>query len=148
MKLTDLVKKQVLTQPVYEPGKPIEDVARELGLNPAEIIKLASNENSFGPSPKGIRAAQKILENAHLYPDGGSFELRGTIAEKLRLSAEQIVTGNDSNEILELLGHLFLEPGDEAVLGTPAFIVYKQVTLLFGAVPVEVPLQEHRHDLV
>ncbi|HLS27567.1 MAG TPA: histidinol-phosphate transaminase [Opitutales bacterium] len=147
MKLIDLVQKPVLTQPIYEPGKPIEEVARELGLNPAEIIKLASNENAFGPSPKGIAAAQKALADAHLYPDGGTFKLRGKIAEKLDLSPDQIVTGNGSNEVLELLGHVFLGPGDEVVIGTPAFIVYKLVTLLFGATPIEVPLREHRHDL-
>lgn len=147
MKLIDLVQKPVLTQPIYEPGKPIEDVARELGLNPAEIIKLASNENAFGPSPKGIAAAQKMLAEAHLYPDGGTFELRKKISEKLALSPDQIITGNGSNEVLELLGHVFLGPEDEVVMGTPAFIVYKLVTLLFGATPIEVPLREHRHDL-
>lgn len=146
MNAIDLVKKPVLTQPVYEPGKPVEEVARELGLDPGGIIKLASNENAFGPSPKGVEAAKRALCQAHLYPDGGSYSLRGRLAEKLELDPAQIVTGNGSNEILELLGHLFLGPADEAVMGAPAFIVYKLVTLLFGARPVEVPLRNHRHD--
>lgn len=147
MKTIDLVRKPVLTQPVYEPGKPIGEVARELGLNPDEIIKLASNENAFGPSPRAIAAAKEALEEAHLYPDGGAFALRGALAKNLGLESGQIVVGNGSNEVLELLGHVFLGPGDEAVMGMPAFIVYKLVTLLFGAQPVEVPLREHRHDL-
>ncbi len=147
MKIIDLVQKPVLTQPVYEPGRPIEEVARELGLNPADIIKLASNENAFGPSPRGIAAARAALESAQLYPDGGAFVLRGKIAGKLGLDPSQIVVGNGSNEVIELLGHAFLGPGDEAVMGAPAFIVYKLVTLLFGAKPVEVPLKNHRHDL-
>lgn len=147
MKIIDLVQKPVLTQPVYEPGKPIEDVARELGLAASEIIKLASNENAFGPSPKGVAAAKRALDQAHLYPDGGAFALRNKLATGLGLSSGQVVVGNGSNEVLELLGHVFLGPADETVMGTPAFIVYKLVTLLFGATPVEVPLHGHRHDL-
>lgn len=147
MKAIELVQKPVLTQPVYEPGKPIEEVARELGLDFREIIKLASNENAFGPSPKAVEAASAALGQVHLYPDGGAFLLRRKLAEKLALSPGQIVVGNGSNEVLELLGHVFLGPGDEAVMGTPAFIVYKLVALLFGAKAVEVPLRNHRHHL-
>lgn len=147
MKLTDLVQPPILTQPVYEPGKPIEDVARELGLDAAGIIKLASNENAFGPSPKALEAVRKMLPQVHLYPDGGAFALRRALGEARDLLPEQIIVGNGSNEILELLGHVFLGPGDEAVMGAPAFIVYKLITLLFGATPVEVPLVEHCHDL-
>lgn len=147
MKLTDLVNPTVLTQPTYEPGKPIEDVARELGLDPATIIKLASNENALGPSPKGVAAATAALQHAELYPDGGCITLRNKLATRHGLPASQFVVGNGSNELLELLGHLFLRPGDEVVMGAPAFIVYKLVALLFGARPVEVPLVNHTHDL-
>lgn len=147
MKLTDLVNPSVLTQPVYEPGKPIEDVARELGLDPAGIIKLASNENPLGASPRALEAAQAALMNAELYPDGGCVALRARLAQRHGLAPEQFVVGNGSNEILELLGHAFLSSCDEVVMGAPAFIVYKLVTLLFGARPVEVPLVAHRHDL-
>ena len=147
MTLSALVNPSVLTQPVYEPGKPIEDVARELGLDPAGILKLASNENPLGPSPLALAAATRALAHSELYPDGGCFVLRQKLAARHGLAAEQFVVGNGSNELLELLGHVFLRPGDEVVMGAPAFIVYKLVALLFGARPVEVPLVEHRHDL-
>jgi len=147
MNVLSLAKAAVLSQPVYEPGKPIEDVARELGLDPASIIKLASNENPFGPSPLAIEAARRALTQAELYPDGGCVVLRQKLAGKLGLPPTQVVVGNGSNELLELIGHVFLGIGDEVVMGNPAFVVYKLVTLLFGATPVEVPLVDHRHDL-
>lgn len=147
MQLNQLVNPAVLTQPVYEPGKPIDDVARELGLNPANVLKLASNENPLGASPLGLEAARQALGQAALYPDGGAVKLRAKLAARHGLDARQFVVGNGSNEILELLGHVFLRPGDEAVMGAPAFIVYKLVTLLFGARAVEVPLVDHQHDL-
>lgn len=147
MNLEALVNPAVLTQPVYEPGKPIEDVARELGLDPAGIVKLASNENPFGPSPKALAAAMEALKQAQLYPDGGAIALRAKLATVYGLDVAQFAIGNGSNELLELIGHVFLRPGDEVVMGTPAFVVYKLVTLLFGAKPVEVPLVAHRHDL-
>lgn len=147
MKLAELANPSVLSQPVYEPGKPIEEVARELGLDPAGIVKLASNENAFGPSPKGVAAATHALLHSEMYPDGSCFALRQKLAERHGLEGNQFVIGNGSNEILELLGHVFLKPGDETVMGAPAFVVYKLVTLLFGATPVEVPLKSWRHDL-
>jgi histidinol-phosphate aminotransferase len=147
MNYESLAKPAVLTQPVYEPGKPIEYVARELGLDPKGIIKLASNENPFGPSPRAVAAAKQALEQGELYPDGGCFELRQKLAAARGLQPDQIAVGNGSNELIELLGHVFLGPGDEVVMGAPAFVVYKLVTLLFGAKAVEVPLRDWRHDL-
>lgn len=147
MNVQKWVKPSVLLQPVYEPGKPIEDVARELGLDPAGIIKLASNENPFGPSPRALAAAEQALRHSELYPDGGCVALRERLALQYGLKPESFAVGNGSNEIIELLGHTFLGPGDEVVMGNPAFVVYKLVTLLFGARPIEVPLQKHRHDL-
>ena len=147
MKLTDLVNPAVLTQPVYEPGRPIDEVARELGLDPAGVIKLASNENPLGSSPLALSAMRRAIDHVALYPDGGGIALRNKIGVKFDVEPDQVVLGNGSNEILELLGHLFLQRGDEAVMGAPAFIVYKLVTLLFGAKPVEVPLVNHAHDL-
>jgi len=147
MNFEAMARPAVRTQPVYEPGKPIEDVARELGLDPAGIIKLASNENPFGPSPRAVAAAKQALEHGELYPDGGCFELRRKLAVKYALAPDQFVIGNGSNEIIELLGHVFLGAGDEVVMGAPAFVVYKLVTLLFGARAVEVPLVNWRHDL-
>lgn len=147
MKYTELVNAGVLAQPTYEPGKPIETVAREQGLNPETICKLASNENPFGPSPKAVEAGIRALKSAHLYPDGGCLELRSKIAEKHGFSPKSVLVGNGSNELIELLGHLFLRPGLEVVLGSQAFIVYKLVTKLFGATPVEVPMKNFGHDL-
>ncbi|MGH7945524.1 MAG: histidinol-phosphate transaminase [Opitutaceae bacterium] len=147
MNFSSLARPAVLTQPVYEPGKPIEYVARELGLDPAGVIKLASNENPFGPSPRALAAARHALEQGQLYPDGGCFELRGKLAVRRGLDPDQFVIGNGSNEIIELLGHAFLGAGDHVVMGAPAFVVYKLVTLLFGARAVEVPLRGWRHDL-
>ncbi len=148
MTIAELANKGILTQPVYEPGKPIDQVARELGLDPAGIVKLASNENPFGPSPKAVVAAERALRDANLYPDGGYFELRRKLAQKLGLGMDQFIIGDGSNEIIELLGHAFLAPGVECVMHQAAFVVYKLVTLLFGATPVEVPLVNMRQDLV
>jgi histidinol-phosphate aminotransferase len=143
----DLVKPELLLQPVYQPGKPIEYVARELGLDPSTIVKLASNENPLGASPKAIAAGKAAMDSIQLYPDGGCYDLKQSLAKSLELDPEQFIIGNGSNEVLELLGHAFVGEGDEVVMGQGAFIVYKLVTLLFGGVPVEVPTVDHRHDL-
>ena len=147
MKYAELANAGVHQQPVYEPGKPIETVARQHGLDPAHIAKLASNENPFGASPKAIAAAVEALQGAQLYPDGGCHALRAKLAAERGLLPESILIGNGSNEIIELLGHAFLRPGVEAVMGAQAFIVYKLVTQLFGATPVEVPMPGFGHDL-
>ncbi len=147
MDYRSLVRPSVLTQPVYEPGKPIEYVAREYGLDPRKILKLASNENPLGPSPKGLEAARRALEESHLYPDGGCVALREKLAERLGLSAGQFVVGNGSNDVMVLLAQAFVGPGDEVVFGSQAFIVYKLATLLFGGTPVEVPMPGLKHDL-
>ena len=144
---TDLVKPSVLKQPIYEPGKPIDLVAREFGIDPHSTIKLASNENPLGVSPKAREAVEAFLDQSYLYPDGGCYELREKLAGHLGLSSDQLIFGNGSNEVIELIGHTFLEAGDEAVMGEQAFIVYKLVSLLFDAIPVEVPLVDFTHDL-
>ena len=143
----DLANRPVLTQPVYEAGRPIEVVAREFGLDPSAVIKLASNENPLGPSPLGLAAAHKALDNCHLYPDGGCTFLREKLAKKWALEPGNFVIGNGSNEVMILLAQAFLRPGDEVVFGSQAFIVYKLATMLFGATPVEVPMPGYRHDL-
>jgi len=147
MTFADLANPGILTQPVYEPGKPIDQVARELGLDPAGIIKLASNENPFGPSPRAVAAGERALREAQLYPDGGYYALRQKLAEKWSLGMDQFLIGDGSNEILELIGHAFLAPGVECVMHQSSFVVYKLVTLMFGAKPVEVPLVQMRQDL-
>lgn len=131
----------------YEPGKPIEEVARELGLEPSDIVKLASNENPLGPSPKAVAAMRLALEQAQLYPDGGGYRLRQAIAAKFGLEMGNIVLGNGSNEIIEFVGHAFLKPGDEIITAQHAFVVYKLMATLFGATTVEVPDPGFKHDL-
>jgi len=147
MKYAELANAGVHEQPVYEPGKPIEYVAQEFGLEPTQIAKLASNENLFGASPMALAAAQVSLKSAHLYPDGACSKLRKAIAATRGVAEDAIIVGNGSNEIIELLGHAFLRPGLEVVMGEQAFIVYKLVTKLFGATPVEVPMADFGHDL-
>ncbi len=131
----------------YEPGKPIEDVARELGLRPDEIIKLASNENPLGPSPKALAAMRETLERSHFYPDGGGYYLREAIAQRLGLERANIILGCGSNEIIEFIGKAFLNPGDEIIAARHAFVVYKLMATLFGATTIEVPDPGFAHDL-
>ena len=131
----------------YEPGKPVDEVARELGLDPSEIVKLASNENPLGPSPRAVEAMHAALAQAQLYPDGGGYRLRTAIAEKFGLGRENIVLGNGSNEIIEFVGHAFLQPGDEVITAAHAFVVYKLMATLFGAETVEVADPGFKHDL-
>jgi len=131
----------------YEPGKPIEDVARELGIEPSSIVKLASNENPLGPSPKALEAMHSCLDRGHFYPDGGGYYLREAIGERCGLKRENIILGCGSNEVIEFIGHAFLKPGDEIVTAEHAFVVYKLMATLFGARTVEVPDPGFKHDL-
>lgn len=133
--------------PVYQPGRPIEEVARELGLPAADIIKLASNENPLGPSPKALDAIRAALPQLHLYPDGNAFYLKRRLAEKLGLTPEHLILGNGSNEVLELIGHAAIAPGTEVVVSQYCFAVYPIVTHLFGGQLVVVPARDHGHDL-
>ncbi len=137
----------VLNLVAYEPGKPVEELAREMGLQPEEIIKLASNENPLGPSPKALAAMRDTLNRSHFYPDGGGWALRNAIAERLGVGRENVVLGNGSNEIIEFIGHAFLKPGDEVVTARHAFAVYTLMAQLFGATTVSVADPGYRHDL-
>ncbi len=143
----DLANPQFRDLPVYEPGKPIEETARELGARADEIVKLASNENPLGPSPKALAAMRAALDSGHRYPDGGGFYLRDALAKKLGLSRDHLILGAGSNEIIEFLGHAFLDRGDEVVTSEHAFVVYKLVAAVFGARTIEVPSPDLRHDL-
>lgn len=138
---TNLANAVVQKMPVYEPGKPIEYVAREFGIDPATIVKMASNENPFGASPKGVAAAQKALAETNMYPDGGTIRLRARLAKFWNLTPEQFFIGNGSNEALMILGQTFLNPDCEVIYGEQAFVVYKIMTTLAGAkaVPVAMP---------
>ena len=131
----------------YEPGKPIDETARELGLDPSQIVKVASNENPLGPSPLAKIAMREALEDAHIYPDGGGYRLRSAIAESFGMELSNVVLGNGSNEIIELLCHTFLNRYAELIAAKHAFVVYKLMATLFGAKYVEVPDPEFVHDL-
>ena len=147
MRPDQLAKSGLLTQPVYEPGRPIADVAREHGLDPDSVIKLASNENPLGPSPLALGAARRALDDAHLYPDGAATALREKIAAQMSLDPAQIFPGNGSNEEMQLLAEAFVSPGDEVVMGRHAFIVFKYVTMFNGGKPIEVEMPGYKHDL-
>ena len=143
----ELANPQLREVAVYQPGKPIEETARELGLDPNAIVKLASNENPLGPSPKAMEAMRDALEKGHLYPDGGGFCLCNTVAAKLGVAPENVILGNGSNEVLEFLGHAFLNPGDDVIASEYAFIVYKLIATSFGARTIEVPGPDYQQDL-
>ena len=133
--------------PVYQPGKPIEEVAREVGLPADTIIKLASNENPLGPSRKAVRAMRQAFGRANLYPDGNAFYLKQKLAEKLSLTPANVIFGNGSNEIIEFLGHALLTAESEVVVSQYCFAVYPIMTQLFGARLVQVPANNFTHDL-
>ena len=145
----ELANPQLRDITVYEAGKPIEETARELGIDPGAIIKLASNENPLGPSPKAVHAMRAALENAHLYPDGSGFYLCKAIAARLGVAPENVILGNGSNEVLEFLGHAFLdaERRDEVIASEYAFVVYKLIATSFGARMIEVPSPTYEQDL-
>jgi histidinol-phosphate aminotransferase len=143
--LKDLVKENVYRVAPYVPGRPIELVERELGVKNA--LKFASNENPLGPSPLAIKA---LAENAlvlNRYPDGSSYFLRERLSRHVGFPMEQIVVGNGSNELIELVCHLFAGVGDEVVIGDPSFPMYKIAIDLMGATPVMVPLKNHKFDM-
>ena len=133
--------------PVYQPGRPIEEVARELGLPLDGIIKLASNENPFGPSPLAQAAMQKAISGVNLYPDGNAFYLKQKLAAKLGVEPANLILGNGSNEIIEFIGHALLTPGTDVVVSQYCFAVYPIVTALFGASLITVPATHYGHDL-
>jgi histidinol-phosphate aminotransferase len=143
----ELANPQLRDPVVYEPGKPIEETARELGVDPSTIVKLASNENPLGPSFKALHAMRAALENAHLYPDGGGFYLCKAIAAKLSVSPENVILGNGSNEVIEFLGHAFLNPGDDVITFEYAFIIYKLLAAAFAARTIELPSPNFQQDL-
>src|SRR5713101_3361211 len=142
-----LANPQLRDLAVYEPGKPIEETASKLGVHPDSIIKLASNENPLGASPKAIEAMHAALENAPLYPDGGSFYLREALATRLGFAPENIILGNGSNEVIEFLGHAFLHRGDDVITSEYAFIAYKLIATLFGACTIEARSPDYQQDL-
>ncbi|ABE49952.1 histidinol-phosphate transaminase [Methylobacillus flagellatus] len=146
-RLYDFAPSNIRAIAPYQPGKPITELAREMGLKPGVIIKLASNENPLGVSPKAYAAMQDALEDIARYPDGNSFALRDCVCRKFKLQPDQLVFGNGSNDILELAARAFLTPGTEAVYAQHAFAVYALVTQATGASGISVPARDFGHDL-
>ncbi|ANS74848.1 histidinol-phosphate aminotransferase [Paenibacillus yonginensis] len=138
-------KPQIVNLPVYQPGKPIEEVKKELGLE--EVIKLASNENPYGSSPKALEAVRAELANISLYPDGSAAELAQALAAHLGVEQDQLIFGCGSDEVICLIARAFFLPGDENIMADQTFSVYKSNADIEGAVSIEVPLKDGVHDL-
>lgn len=147
LSIRDLAPENVRNIAPYVPGKPIAETARELGLREADILKMASNENPLGPSPKAIAAIRGALEELHYYPDGSGFELKKVLSRKLGVAPQTLVLGNGSNDVLELAARTFLTPSDSAVYAQHGFIVYSLAVQAIGATKIEVPAKGYGHDL-
>ncbi len=144
--LRERVKPHLAALEPYQPGKPIEELERELGIEGS--IKLASNENPLGPSPRAVAAVERAAAGVHRYPDGASFALRAALSERLEVAPGQLVFGCGSDELLELVAKAFVGPGDEVVYAWPSFAMYPIVTQGMGGTPVPVPLDDALvHDL-
>jgi len=125
----------------YEPGKPIQELARQLKINDNTIIKLASNENPLGPSPKALRAMYDILDEVNRYPDGSCFYLKKTLASKLKLKPENLLFGNGSDEIIDIIAKTFLEESQEAIISKPSFLEYGIIVRTRGSRLKVIPLE-------
>lgn len=147
MNVRDLIRREIATLPIYQPGKPIELICREHGLEPSSVIKLASNENPLGPPPGALEAIRRQCTGLALYPDNSGFELVRSLARHHGVAEKQITLAAGSNEIFYLLADLFAEPGVEVVIGEYAFISYRIAALLAGAKVVSVPMPGLVHDL-
>lgn len=140
-----LFRKELETLKKYVPGKPIEEVKKEYGLT--DIVKLASNENPLGPSPKAIEAIKNEAANIHIYPDGSAAELRGKMAKKLNISADQIMFGNGGEEIIKMLAYALVGSEDEVIFAWPSFSLYDIATSQMGGKAVRIGMKEDfKHD--
>jgi histidinol-phosphate aminotransferase len=144
--LCDLAPGYVRAIAPYPPGKPISELAREMGLREADIVKLASNENPLGPSPLALEAVKRCLPELARYPDGAGFELKAALAKRYGVATNQIVLGNGSNDVLEFAARAFLTPGASAVFSRHAFAVYPLVVQAVGARAIEVPARDFGND--
>lgn len=140
------IPENIATITPYPPGKPLDELEREYGIT--NSIKLASNENPWGPSPKVIRALRAELSQLHRYPDGSCYYLVQALAEKLGIAPGEIVMGNGSNEIIEFLVKAFVQEGDEVITSHPSFLMYQKIVQVRGGINHVAPLRDMRHDLV
>jgi len=137
-KIENLVKEGIRQISPYKPGKPIEELQREYGLE--KIIKLASNENPFGASPKAIEAIRNTAETVGRYPDGAGYYLKNKISQFISVPPEEIILGSGSSEILSMMLETFVKEGEEVIYPHPSFLIYKILALKIGAKRIEVPL--------
>lgn len=128
----------------YVPGKPIEEVKKEYGID--EVVKLASNENQLGPSPKAVEAIKKELNNINIYPDAGAMELRRELAKKYGLEYDNIVVGNGGEQLLQVIAQTFINPEDEVLVAQTTFTILGNAVLHMGGYIVKVPLKDYKHD--
>ena len=145
MKAENLARKGILKIESYVPGKSIEEVQKEFGVK--RWIKLASNENLLGPSPKAIAAIRKELPSIYLYPEGPCTVLRKALAEKLGISEKTIVTSNGADNLILMIASAFVNEGEEVMMADPTFSVYTNVTQIMGGKPIKVKLKDFAHDL-
>ncbi len=143
--IKNLVRKNVLGIKPYEPGKPIEELKRELDIS--NIVKMASNENPLGPSKKAIAAMRKAISGVNRYPDGSCYYLKKALSRNLNISLENLIIGNGSNEIIELVLRTFVQKGDEVIMSEPSFLIYNIASRVVDGLPVIVPLRDFRPDL-
>ncbi|MBU5675813.1 histidinol-phosphate transaminase [Alkaliphilus sp. MSJ-5] len=141
----NLFRKELDALRPYVPGKPIEEVQKEYGID--QIEKLASNENPLGPSPKAVEAIKREAENINIYPDAYAMKLKQEIAKRTNLSHENIVTGNGGEQIIQIIAQTFISHGDEALMADTTFGLYETSVLNMGGVPVQLPLKNYKHDL-
>jgi histidinol-phosphate aminotransferase len=147
MNICDLSPQYIRAIAPYQPGKPISELAREMQLDESSIVKLASNENPLGVSPLAQRAIARVLPELARYPDGNGFELKQALRSRFGVGGEQIVLGNGSNDVLELVARAFLTPQSSAVYSQHAFAVYPLAVQAIGARGIAVPAREFGHDL-
>jgi histidinol-phosphate aminotransferase len=143
----DLAPENVRKIAPYIPGKPIAETARELGLKGADILKMASNENPLGPSPKAVAAVRGALDELHYYPDGSGYDLKAIVSRRIGVRPENLVLGNGSNDVLELAARAFLTTADSAIYSQHAFMVYPLAVQAIGAKHIEVPAKNFGTDL-
>ena len=142
--MNDLIRKEIKNIKPYEPGVPIEEVERELGI---KAVKMASNENALGPSLRAVAAIEGALSKINLYPDGGAFALKSRLAQHLGVGKQNIILGNGSDEIIRMITETFLNEGEEVVFAEPGFIIYRLAAVVTGGKCVSVPLKNYTHDL-
>lgn len=143
--IKNLVRKNIPDLKPYEPGKPIEELKRELGIS--NVIKMASNENPLGPSKKAVKAMMKAIASVNRYPDGNCYYLKQTLSRDLNVSACNLIMGNGSNEIIELALRTFVNPGEEVIMSEPSFLIFNIACKVSGGVPVVIPLKDFKADL-